>query len=44
MVQFVTGELNTEEDFDAYIAQLKSMGMGRLIEIEQIALDEYYSK
>ncbi len=44
MVQFVTGELNTEEDFDAYIAQLKSMGMDRLIEIEQIALDEYYSK
>lgn len=43
-VKFITGELNLEADFDAYLAQLKTMGMDRYIEIQQIALDEYYSK
>ncbi len=43
-VKFITGELNLEGDFDAYIAQLKSMGMDRYIEIQQMALDAYYAK
>lgn len=43
-VKFITGELNLEADFDAYLAQLKTMGMDRYIEIQQMALDAYYGK
>lgn len=43
-VKFITGEKNLEGDFDAYLAQLKSMGMDRYIEIRQNALDAYYGK
>lgn len=43
-VKFITGDMNLTDDFDAYIAQLKSMGMDRYIEIQQIALDAYYGK
>ena len=42
--KFITGEKNLEDDFDAYLAQLKSMGMDRYIEIQQNALDAYYGK
>ena len=42
--KFITGEKNLEGDFDAYLAQLKSMGMDRYIEIQQNALDAYYGK
>ena len=41
-VKFITGEMNTDEDFDAYIAELKVMGIDRYIEIQQKALDAYY--
>lgn len=43
-VKFITGEMNLEGDFDAYLAQLKTMGMDRYIEIQQSALDAYYAK
>lgn len=43
-VKFITGEMNLEDDFDNYLAQLKTMGMDRYIEIQQGALDAYYSK
>ena len=42
--KFITGEKNLVDDFDAYLAQLKSMGMDRYIEIQQNALDAYYGK
>lgn len=43
-VKFINGSLNLEDDFDAYLEQLKAMGMDRYIEIQQMALDEYYGK
>lgn len=43
-VKFITGEMNLEADFDNYLAQLKTMGMDRYIEIQQTGLDAYYNK
>ena len=43
-VKFISGEMNTEEDFDAYIEELKTMGIERYIEIQQEALDAYNNK
>lgn len=41
MVQFITGELNIEKDWDAYIEQLKTMGVDNFLEIYQKYYDEY---
>lgn len=37
--QFVTGELDVDKDWDAYIKTLESIGMKELMEIEQAAYD-----
>ncbi len=41
MVQFITGELNIEKDWDAYIEKLKTMGVEKFIEIYQTYYDKY---
>ena len=33
-----------EEEWDDYVAQLNQMGLERLMEIRQAALDRYYGK
>ena len=39
--KFISGEMSIENDFDTYIATLKSMGMDRVYEIKQITLDAH---
>ena len=39
--KFISGEMSIENDFDAYIDTLKSMGMDRICEIKQITLDAH---
>ncbi len=39
--KFIAGQLNLEEDFDAYRETLKSMGIERVIEIKQATLDAF---
>lgn len=39
--KFISGEMSIENDFDAYIDTLKSMGMDRVCEIKQITLDAH---
>ncbi len=39
--KFISGEMSLENDFDTYIATLKSMGMDRIYEIKQITLDAH---
>lgn len=41
MVQFITGELSTETDWDAYIEQLKAMGVENFLNIYQTYYDAY---
>lgn len=40
-LKFITGELSVEDDWDAYIANLESLGVVRVQEICQIAYDRY---
>ena len=40
-VKFISGQMSLENDFDAYIAHLKEMGMDRVIEIKQLTWDAY---
>lgn len=42
--QFITGELDIDANWDAYLAELDKMGLDRLLEIEQAALDRYLAK
>lgn len=42
--QFITGELDIDTNWDAYLAELDKMGLDRLLEIEQAALDRYLAK
>ena len=39
--QFIAGELDVDKDWDAYLAQLESIGLSRFLEIEQEAYDSY---
>lgn len=41
-VQFVTGTLDIEADWDAYVQGMESMGMGKLTEVYQAAYDRQY--
>ena len=43
VVKFVTGEKSLDE-YDAFVAQLKSMGIERAVEIKQAALDRYNAR
>ncbi len=40
-VKFVTGEWNFDEDWDAYVAQLNSMGVAELQAVRQAQYDRY---
>ena len=40
-VKFISGQMNLDDDFDAYIEHLGEMGMDRVIEIKQATLDAY---
>ncbi|WP_277679130.1 extracellular solute-binding protein [Gracilibacillus dipsosauri] len=40
-VQFITGELSIEDDWDDYVAGLESLGVGRYVEINQEAYNQY---
>lgn len=42
--QFVTGEVDIDEGWDNYLAELDKMGLERLMEIEQAAYDRYIAK
>ena len=42
--KFVSGEMDVETEFDAYIDHLKSMGMDRVTEIKQATLDAYNAR
>ena len=42
--QFITGELDIDANWDAYLTELDKMGLDRLLEIEQAALDRYLAK
>lgn len=42
--KFISGEMDLDTEFDAYIARLKSMGMDRVTEIKQITLDAYNAR
>ena len=42
--QFITGELDIDANWDTYLAELDMMGLDRLMEIEQAALDRYLAK
>lgn len=40
-VQFITGELSLEDDWDDYVAGLESLGVDRYVEINQEVYDNY---
>ena len=40
----LTGKRNLDSDWDAYIQQIKGMGIERMIELEQQALDRYNAR
>lgn len=42
--EFIVGEKDIESTWDAHIAELNSMGLDRLLEIEQAAYDRYIAK
>lgn len=42
MLKFLSGELElNDENWNAYCEQLKTMGLSRIVEIYQIAYDDY---
>ena len=44
IVRFVIGELNFEDDWDAFVQELKDMGLERCVELKQAALNRYYQR
>lgn len=42
--KFVMGELNLEGDFDAYVAQIESMGLADCLDAKQDAYDRYMNR
>lgn len=42
--KFITGEKNIDTDWDAYIAELKSLGLDELVKVQQDALDRYVNR
>ena len=42
--KFISGEMDVETEFDAYIDHLKSMGMDRVVELKQLTLDAYNAR
>lgn len=43
-LKFVTGSMDINADWDAYMEQIKSMGIDRATELKQVALDRYYAR
>ncbi len=43
-VQFITGELSLEDDWDDYVNGLESLGVDRYVEINQEAYDNYLNE
>ena len=41
-VQFITGAMDLDKDWDTYVKGLEDMGMGRLLEVYQTAYDRIY--
>ena len=41
--QFITGQMDIDSGWDAYIAELEKMGLDRLMEIEQTAYTRFYA-
>ena len=39
--QFITGELDVDQDWDTYVNTVEQMNAGRLLEIEQAAYDRF---
>ncbi len=44
MAQFITGQKNTEADYDAFIEQLKSYNVETVLEMYQAAYDRYMAR
>ena len=44
IVRFVIGELNFDSDWDAFVQELKDMGLERCVELKKAALDRYYER
>lgn len=44
MVRFITGDLNIETDWDAYVAELKNIGLDAYLEVSQAAYDRQIVK
>lgn len=42
--KFISGEMDIETEFDAYLAHLKSMGMDQVIQYKQKTLDAYNAR
>ena len=42
--KFISGALDIEENWDAYIAELETSGIERAIEITQAAYDRYMAR
>lgn len=40
--QFITGEMDVDDDWEEYLKELNKMGLERLLEIEQAAYDRLY--
>ncbi len=44
IARFITGDLDIEKDWSKYLAELKNVGIERLIELKQKAYDAQYAK
>ena len=42
--RFIMGELNLDEDFDAFVAQLKALGAEECLKIKQASYDRYVNR
>ena len=43
-IQFLTGEANLDTEWDTFQSQLEQIGIGRMVEIYQAALDRYNAR
>jgi putative aldouronate transport system substrate-binding protein len=43
-VQFISGDLSLDRDWDAFVKRLKDLGIERLMQIDQAALDAFNNK
>ena len=42
IARFISGDMNVEQDWDKYLSEMESVGLGRLIELKQMAYDAQY--